>query len=160
MFWVLICTVHLTVCSCHVTYAFPVWPNNLLLVYKLSGSEFESSCSHLNFRFRAYFEQGVPRHSGNYRVWIHPETRTWHDKNIQKKTFSTTPKIIILNCNHLMKISLLWKFERRLWRDTSSVRWLWFSDTLQKISKFMFCEWLFLSWTYGMRSKHGYTTFV
>ena len=21
-------------------------------------------------------------HSGNYRVWIHSETRTWHDKNI------------------------------------------------------------------------------
>ena len=31
---------------------------------------FESSCSHLNFRFRACFEQGVPLHS-------------WHDKNIQ-----------------------------------------------------------------------------
>ena len=33
--------------------------------------------------FRACFEQGVPWHSGNYRVWIHSETRTWHDKNIQ-----------------------------------------------------------------------------
>ena len=44
---------------------------------------FESSCSHLNFRFRACFEQGVPWHSGNYRVWIHSETRTWHNKNIQ-----------------------------------------------------------------------------
>ena len=30
------------------------------LVYKLSGSGFESSCSHLNFRFRSCFEQGVP----------------------------------------------------------------------------------------------------
>ena len=27
--------------------------------------------------------QGVPWHSGNCRVWIHSETRTWHDKNIQ-----------------------------------------------------------------------------
>ena len=43
----------------------------------------ESSCSHLNFRFRACFEQGVSWHSGNYKVWIHSETRTWHDKNIQ-----------------------------------------------------------------------------
>ena len=25
----------------------------------------------------------LPWHSGNYRVWIHSETRTWHDKNIQ-----------------------------------------------------------------------------
>ena len=49
--------------------------------YKLSGSGFESSCSHLNFRFRACFEQGVPWHSGNYRVWIYSETRTWYDKN-------------------------------------------------------------------------------
>ena len=48
-------------------------------------SIFESRCSHLNFRFRACFEQGVPWHSGNYRVWIHSETRTWHDKNIQSK---------------------------------------------------------------------------
>ena len=28
-------------------------------------------------------EQGVSWHSGNYRVYIHSETRTWHDKNIQ-----------------------------------------------------------------------------
>ena len=36
-------------------------PANLAkLVYELSGSGFESSCSHLNFRFRACFEQGVP----------------------------------------------------------------------------------------------------
>ena len=60
-----------------------LWPNGWLFVYELSGSGFESSCSHLNFRFRAYFEQRVPLHSGNYRVWIHSEIRTWHDKNIQ-----------------------------------------------------------------------------
>ena len=34
-------------------------------------------------RFRACFEQGVPWHSANFRVWIHSETRMWHDKNIQ-----------------------------------------------------------------------------
>ena len=28
-------------------------------------------------------KQGFPWHSGNYRVWILSETRTWHDKNIQ-----------------------------------------------------------------------------
>ena len=48
---------------------------------------FEPSCSHLNFRFRACFKQGVPWHSGNYRVWIHSETGTWHDKNIQSSKF-------------------------------------------------------------------------
>ena len=59
--------------------------NHLAIVYELSGCWFESSCSHLNFGFRAYFEQGVLWHSGNYRVWIHPEKRTWHDKNIQTR---------------------------------------------------------------------------
>ena len=54
-----------------------------MFVYELSGCGFESSCSHLNFIFRACFEQGVPWHSGNYRVRIHSKTRTWRDKNIQ-----------------------------------------------------------------------------
>ena len=35
---------------------------------ELSGSGFESSCSHLNFTFCGCFEQGVPWHPGNYRV--------------------------------------------------------------------------------------------
>ena len=59
-----------------------VWPNGWVFVYKLSESKFKSSCSHLNFKFRACFEQGVPSHSGNYRVRIQSETRTCHDKNI------------------------------------------------------------------------------
>ena len=41
-----------------------------MCIYELSGSGFESICYHLNFRFRACFEQGVPWHSGNYRVWF------------------------------------------------------------------------------------------
>ena len=66
----------------------PVWLNGWVFAHELSGSGFESSCSHLNFRFRACFEQGVPWHSGNYRVWIHSETRTWHDKNMQSNVLS------------------------------------------------------------------------
>ena len=34
----------------------------------LSGCGFESRCSHLIFRYRAGFEEGVPYHSGNLRV--------------------------------------------------------------------------------------------
>ena len=63
-------------------YFLRYWPR-CVFVYELIGSGFESSWSHLNFRLRACFEQGVPWHSGNYRAWIHSETRTWHDKNIQ-----------------------------------------------------------------------------
>ena len=56
-----------------------------VFVYELSGCGFKSSCSHLNFIFRTCFEQGVPWHSGNCRVWIHSETSTRYDKNIQTK---------------------------------------------------------------------------
>ena len=38
------------------------------LSYELSDCGFESRCSHLNFRYCACFEQGVPWHSGKYRV--------------------------------------------------------------------------------------------
>ena len=55
------------------------------LFRKRTLNHLESSCSHLNFIFCACFEQGVSWHSGNYRVRIHSETRTWHDKNIQLK---------------------------------------------------------------------------
>ena len=50
-------------------------------------AKFESNWSHLNFRFSACFGQGVPWHSGNYRVWIHSERHTWYDKNIQSIDF-------------------------------------------------------------------------
>ena len=43
--------------------------------------------SPFDFRYRAYFEQGVHWLSGKYRVWIHSEIHTWHDKNIQSDLF-------------------------------------------------------------------------
>ena len=72
--------------SQHSSIIWPVWLNGWVFVYELNGCGFESRYSHLNFRYRACFEQGVPWHSGNYRVWIHSETRTWYDKNIQTVT--------------------------------------------------------------------------
>ena len=47
------CTVQISAQNCWV------------FVYELSDTGFESSCSHLNFRFWACFEQGVPGHWGN-----------------------------------------------------------------------------------------------
>ena len=67
----------------HSSIIWPVWPNGWVFIYELSRSGFESSRSLLNFRFHVCFEQRVPWHSGNYRVWIHSEPRTWHDKNKQ-----------------------------------------------------------------------------
>ena len=72
----------------HSSIIRSVFPIGSAFVYELSGSGFESICSHLNFRFRTCFEQWVPWHSDNYRVWIHAETRTLHDKNIQTSSFS------------------------------------------------------------------------
>ena len=62
---------------------WPVWPNGWVFVQELSGSGLDSSCSHFTSRFHPCFEQGLPWHWRNYRVWIHSETRIWHDKNIQ-----------------------------------------------------------------------------
>ena len=69
--------------SKHSWIIWKVWSNGWMFVYELSGSGFESSCNHLNFRFCTCFEQGVLWHSGNYRVWIISEMHMWHDKNIQ-----------------------------------------------------------------------------
>ena len=44
----------------HSSIIWLVWPNGWVFVYELSGSVFQSSCSHLNFRLRASFVQGVP----------------------------------------------------------------------------------------------------
>ena len=75
-----------------------VWLNDWVFIYKLSGCGFESCCSHLNFRYRGCFERGVPWYLGNNRVWIHPETRTWHSKNMQSR-----------NAIFLVPMSHLWK---------------------------------------------------
>ena len=56
--------------SQHSSVIWTVWLNGWVFVYELSGSGFESRCSYLNFKYRAFFEQGVP--------WS-----VWHDKNTQ-----------------------------------------------------------------------------
>ena len=88
----------------------PVQPNVWVFLYELNGSGFESSCSHLTFRFRACFEQGFPWHSGNYRVWIHSETHTWHDKNTQLTI------LCLESCYSFQKSSTVeqaWAYERQ-----------------------------------------------
>ena len=61
----------------------PVRLNGWVFVYELCGCGLESRCCLLNFRHGTCFVQGVPCNSGNYRMYIHSETRTWHDNNIQ-----------------------------------------------------------------------------
>ena len=83
---VLICTVHLILSS-----------------YELSGCGFKSHCSHLNFRYRACFEQGVSWHSDQYRVWIHSETRTWHDKKIESN--AVYRQVLTKQFNHVVSLA-------------------------------------------------------
>ena len=59
-------------CSCFLIYLFlfsffsfllfhwPIWLNGCVFVDELSGCVFESRYCHLNFRYGACFEQGVP----------------------------------------------------------------------------------------------------
>ena len=117
---------------------WPAWPNGWVFIYEQSGCGFESRCSHLNFRFCACFKQGVLWHSGNYRLWIHSEMRTWHDKTYSQmhrtRKYSQHSAVILqiwLNgwvfvyelsgcgfesrCSHLN--SFCWFLEKSSWLD-------------------------------------------
>ena len=89
--------------SQHSSIIWSVWSNRCVFIYELSGSGFESSYSHLNFRFGACFEQGVPQHSSKYSVWIHLEMRTWHGKNIESNGPCT--KILKTQLNHMVRLA-------------------------------------------------------
>ena len=57
--------------------------NGWVFIYELTGCEFESSCSYLNFRFHACFEQGVP--SDNYSVdLLWNAYVTWQEHTVKK----------------------------------------------------------------------------
>ena len=88
--------------SQHSSIIWPVWPHGWVLVYEVSGCCVESRCSHLIFRYGACFEKGVPWHSGNCRVWIHAQTRTWHDKNIQSN--ASYRYVLTAHLNHLASL--------------------------------------------------------
>ena len=122
------CThLNFTYCAYFKKYSsilWPVRPNGWVFVYKLRGFAFEYSCSRLTFRYRASFEQGVPWHLGKYRVWIHSEMRTWHDKNIQ----SNPPyrEVLTTQLNHLVSLALY--LSVRFWS-----KWLWVQVQLQSV---------------------------
>ena len=63
----------------------PVWLNDWMFVYKLSGCGFKFQLQSLKLKILHLFGAGVPLHSGNYRGWIYSGTHTWHDKNIQPR---------------------------------------------------------------------------
>ena len=115
MLWVFICTVHLTACYYHLTYAFQsestlysclnvkeILARGRHEIWSLSDCNWTRTHNHLVHKrlaklvnwlscdcavFFTCSENGVPWHSDNCRVWIHFKTRTWHDNNIQTRKF-------------------------------------------------------------------------
>ena len=108
MFWVLIYTMHLTVCNCHIIF-----------VYKLSCCGFESSCSHLNFRVPACFRQGVHWHSGNYRVRIH--SKSVRDMTITYRQMHRTDK-------YSQHSSIIWPVWLNAWVFVYKLSGCWFES--------------------------------
>ena len=62
--------------SQHSSIIWPVWLNGWPFVYKLNGCWLEFRCCHLNFRYRACFDQGVS--------WF----CEWCDNNIQLNLYT------------------------------------------------------------------------
>ena len=89
-------------------------PNGWVFIYELNGSGFKSSCSHLNFRFRACFEQRVPWYSGNYRVWIHSENAyvTWQEHTFQEVLLSIQSNVVFGIQNYSFTKTILSKSNR------------------------------------------------
>ena len=96
-----------------------------MFVYELSGCGFESRYSHLNFRFCACFEQGVPWHSGNDREWIHSEMHMWHDKSIQLNFNSCSFSDVFfwpVNCTWQVCISyIFWTWAMFHLKDSNAI---------------------------------------
>ena len=85
--WVFICTMHFTVCFYHATYEF----QSESTLYNLTECQ-RTSCSkqvsYLKFKWQQSYIAPASRKEfldikANYRVWIHSETRTWYDNDIQ-----------------------------------------------------------------------------
>ena len=76
--------------TCFVNEHSTIWPSNWVFTYELSGPTFESSCSHLNFRYRACFEQGVLDIQANIECRFTLKMRTWLDKKIQSSRIFLT----------------------------------------------------------------------
>ena len=85
--WVLICTVHLTVCYYHVTlYSLP----------ECQGTHSSKQVRYVKFKWQQ-----------RHRVRNHFETRTWHDNNIQSQIcyllFADYCLLFVVKALHLQK---------------------------------------------------------
>ena len=95
-------------------------------------------------------EQGVPWHSGNYRVQIHSETRTWNEKNILLN--AQYRYVLRTQLNHLASLTKWLSVRLR-------TKWFWVESSCSQLN-FRFCsclkEFLDIQATieYGFTLKH------
>ena len=119
--WVFICTYFLSDCNGtrmhltdkylqHSSIIWLVWVNGWVLVYELSGCEFDSRCCHLNLRYHACFGKEFLDIQVNYRVQIRSEMRTWHDKKLQTSEYITTFIKSLWKSDVRANIKLCWTF--------------------------------------------------
>ena len=157
MLWVLISTVHLAMyvlimsLTCFRVNSHFVFLFYWVFVYELSGCGFESRCSHLNFRYRACFEQGIPWHLGNYRVWIPSEIHRRHNKNIQSifLTFiclldQTTKQPLSNLVAYKTKINVLWFHSKIFTSRTCKNKTTSFDVLIYFLKKAKYASWWLL----------------
>ena len=80
--------------SQHSSIILPVWPNGWVFVYQLNSCGFGSRCTHLNFRYRACFEQGILDIQANIECGFN--LCTWHDNKVQSIGFVIVKQIFLL----------------------------------------------------------------
>ena len=157
MLWVLISTVHLAMyvlimsLTCFIVNSHFVFLFYWVFVYELSGCGFESRCSHLNFRYRACFEQGIPWHLGNYRVWIPSEIHRRHNKNIPSifLTFiclldQTTKQPLSNLVAYKTKINVLWFHSKIFTSRTCKNKTTSFDVLIYFLKKAKYASWWLL----------------
>ena len=121
--WVLLCYVHLTVCSYHVTYAFysestlcsylnvkellaqnqrsdwPVWLNGWVFVYELSGCGFESRCGHYWITVSGIFLSVLTRNSTLSRCTLTLQKKVDCTKETWRNFSNTTGSLTLFIWN-------------------------------------------------------------
>ena len=99
---------------------------------------FESSCNHVNFRFRTASSKKFLDINETIRVWIHSETHMWHSKNIQSNALYRW--VLITQLNHLASLAKC--LCACLW-----TKWSWIPVQLQwLIEKSLFGKKLLDAW--------------
>ena len=93
---------------------------------------------HLNFRYRACFEEGVPWHSRNYRVYIYSEMLTWHDNNIQGLYFPGVIKIVTTMIHYCYCLIAYGKWRPIIWYRTINIAFYFSAEKCLKLLGILF----------------------